>query len=79
MTARDAKGRFLSAGERDERGRFVKAEPVMPFVTLSDADWRRRNLAEAKEIVEAWLAKARRDQVNYVLSRRPWWRRLWPW
>jgi hypothetical protein len=76
MTQRDARGRFLSAGERDGRGRFVKADIPAGLrqqgVAYSDYHRQYQN-ATPFDLTEVDAHIAR------LKARKPWYRRLNDW
>lgn len=91
MTQRDARGRFLSAGER---GRFVKAEPDQHAPTREDIEFGfnyAKQMAAAQSMMNAVAAnpslasldptgaQAFQNLYQGLKHRKPWYRRLNDW
>lgn len=78
MTQRDARGRFLSAGERDERGRFVRAEPDQYEQYAPNAYDKTQYGAAANNVYHIDLTEVD-AHIARLRARKPWYRRLNDW
>lgn len=86
MTQRDARGRFLSAGERDKRGRFVRAEPDQYEQYAPNAYDKTQYGAAANNVYHNQYQNAEPFDLTEVdahiaqlKARKPWHRRLNDW